>query len=104
MAACDRGEALGCDRYGEHAWFNLSRPDEAERYFRRACDAGYTPSCLSIPSGEVEARETYETAIWLRHTCRDGKARACESLTQLRRGMDREATRKVQEWVRAGPQ
>ena len=104
LAACDRGEALGCDRYGEHAMFNLKRADEAERYFRRACDAGHTPSCLSFHSGDAAENETYQIAIWLRHHCRDGQARACESLTQLHRGMDREATRKVQEWVLAGPQ
>ncbi len=102
-AACDRGEALACDRYGEHALLDLNRRDEADRYFLRACDAGHAPACL-LTSSSAATHEVQYTSLRLRRQCRDGQTRACEGLTQLRGDMDREAVRKIEEWVRAGPQ
>jgi hypothetical protein len=103
LAACEAGDAPACDRYAEHALFDLRREDEATQYFRRACDAAHEASCLSIRSSDPLANDVYDTSINLRGQCRDGWTRGCEGLAQLRRGMSRDETRKLEDWVRESP-
>ena len=102
LAACERGEAAACDRYAEHALFDLNRSDEAERHFRRSCDAGHERACLSIVSSDPAANEAFHVGVALRRQCRDGQARACEGLSRLRRGMTRDEGRALEDWVRSG--
>ena len=103
LVACEKGDAAACDRYAEHATFDLNQHEELVRYFKRACDGGHALGYLSLSPMDPAANESFHTSMWLRKQCRDGHARACEALAKLRPGMTREETRQIEDWALQAP-
>ena len=100
FAACEKGDASACDRYAEHALYDLNKSDEAQVYFKRACDGGHQPGCVSVFAAGAPGSEAFHASMWFRKLCRDGNPRACEALTRIPAGASRDDIRKIEEWVR----
>jgi len=100
LLACDAGDPQGCDARAEHLAFDGNKPDEAQRFWLRACDGGYKIACLSIFSSDPRDNESYHASMWFRRLCRDGNPRACAALPQIPPRASRDDIRKLEEWVR----
>ncbi len=88
-ARCARGELEGCHAAALDAYY---APESAVTnrdtydYFKRACDAGYAPSCNGLgvlyAQGRGVPKDAVEAARLYRQACVDGATTACEHLSQ----------------------
>lgn len=75
---CEAGDAAMCDSLGELEW-DTRRPDEAVRWWDRACEVGRFQACLlgnlynPLPQGR-------DRVLGLQSRCRQGNADACREL------------------------
>lgn len=100
LAACEKGDAEACERYAEHAAFDLNLPEESKKNFERACAAGRRAACLSVRSTDMKRNESHHAVMWFRNLCRKGNPRACEAIGKVPEEASRDEVRVLEEWVR----
>lgn len=75
---CEAGDAAMCDSLGELEW-DTRRPDEAVRWWDRACEHGRFQACL-LGNRYNPLPQVRERVLGLQGRCRQGKADACREL------------------------
>jgi len=87
-ADCAAGNAVACHAAAlDHYYARSPEHDAAalER-FRKACDAGYAPSCNGVGAmyadGRGVAKDEVEAVRWFRASCANDASTGCEHLAQ----------------------
>lgn len=99
---CAEGAPAACHAAGLDAYYKPSDPvtdREALHYFKRACDAGYAPSCNGLgvlfAEGRGTAKDPAQAAQLYQTACVAGASTGCEHLAEALshgRGVTRDAT------------
>jgi len=77
---CEAGNLELCENLGDLEW-DMQRPDEARRWWDRACEGGRLQACLM--GSRYNPSPGQDQAMNLRGQCRQGVASACRDLEAL---------------------
>lgn len=88
-ATCETGDAAACHAAALDSYYAPTSPStdrDALRFFQRACNAGYAPSCNGLgvlfAEGRGSARDLARAAELYRMSCDAGASTGCEHLAQ----------------------
>jgi TPR repeat protein len=85
-ADCAAGDAAGCHRAALDHYYAPSPENDAIalQRFRKACDAGYAPSCNGVgtmyAAGRAVPQDDVEAVKWFRLACAGDGSTGCEHL------------------------